>query len=417
VAGIVSGLFAGRSGIESHGVAIAVLADNIANSNTVGYKASRADFTDLLSQSLGGVGGGAVTGNGSTISSITPIFNQGTFEFTGRGLDVAIDGVGFFVLGNESGRFYARAGNFRVGTDGTLLNQNGLPVLGFPSDGSAGLQPLNVNAVSQANVLTRSAQVSGNLDASSPITAVPGAGSTFAELNNAAAFSTFVEVFDSLGASHTVTLFYFHTAASTWEVNAYVDGGEIAGGTAGIPSQIGTAELTFNNAGLRTAVGDPDMTANATWINGSAASDIDITFNPYTQFSAPSSVNSISQDGNGVGNIVSISVEADGTLFAQLDNGLTSSVGRLALATFANPEGLRRAGDSLYAETSATGEPVIGTPGSGRFGSTQSGALELSTADIADDFIKLISLQRGFQGSSRIISSIDDLLNEIINLA
>lgn len=417
MASIVNGLFAGRAGIQSHGSAISVLADNIANANTIGFKAARPDFTDLLAESVGG-SSGATVGNGSQVSSITQIFNQGTFEFTGRGLDVAIDGDGFFIVGEGSGRFYSRAGNFQVRSDGVLVNQTGLPVLGFPSNGSSGLQELNVNSITQANIATNSATITGNLDASSDVEAVPGGTPTFTELNDAAKFSTFVEVFDSLGESHTVTVFFFHTddSPATWEVEAYVDAGEV-GGTAGEPSQIGTATLNFDDDGQLTTGTDPVLAAAAAWSNGSAASAIDMTFDPFTQFSAPSAISSISQDGQGVGNIVSLSVEADGTLFAQLDNGLTTSIGQIALATFANNEGLRRAGNSLYVESAASGEPVVGTPDTGKFGATEAGALELSTADIADDFIKLISYQRGFQGSARIITSIDDLLSEIINLA
>ncbi len=414
---IVNGLFAGRAGIQSHGAAISVLADNIANSNTTAFKSARPDFTDLLAASIGGSSGSVAAGNGSAVSSVTPIFNQGTFEFTGRGLDVAIEGDGFFIVGENSGRFYSRAGNFQVRNDGLLVNQNGLPVLGFPSDGSSGLQSLNVNAVSQSNVSTTSVSLTGNLDASAPVVASPG-GTDFTALNNAAAFSTFVEVFDSLGASHTVTMFYFHTnsATRTWSVEAYVDAGEV-GGVDGNAQLLGSTTLTFDANGAQTTPLTP-ITMTPAWDNGSsAATNIDINFDPYTQFSAPSAVNSISQNGQGVGNIVSLSVEADGTLFAQLDNGLTSSIGTVALATFANPEGLKRSGASLYTETSASGEPVVGTPGTGKFGSTESGALELSTADIAEDFIKLISYQRGFQGSSRVITAIDELLNEIINLA
>ncbi len=419
MAGIVNGLFAGRAGIQSHGTAIAVLADNIANSNTVAYKASRANFTDLLSQSIGGGGGSATAGNGSQVISVTPIFTQGTFESTGRGLDVAIDGDGFFVLGQGSGRFYSRAGNFSISTDGILINQNGLSVLGFPADGAGGLEELNVNNISQANIDTTAATITGNLDASTtPNATLPAAGSSFSTLFNEAEYFTNVDVFDSLGAQHSLTFFFFHTDDGEWTAQAYVNGEDVTGGTAGEPEQVGSdLVMTFDGSGVRTSFSAPDMTLAPVWNNGSETGDIEVNFDPFTQFSAPSSISSISQNGKGVGNIVSVSVQSDGTLFAQLDNGLTTSIGTVALATFANAEGLSRSGDSLYTESANSGEPVIGTPGSGKFGSTQSGSLELSTADIADDFIKLISLQRGFQGSARVITSIDDLLNEIINLA
>lgn len=418
MAGINSGLFAARAGISSNGLAISVLADNITNANTTGYKASRADFSDMLSSSLGAKSGGGVTvGQGSQVQAVTQIFNQGAFEFTGRGLDLGIAGNGFFILSNDGQRLYTRAGNFKVDSDGFLLDQNGFQVQGFPTGGAGGLEALNVNSVSQSSAQTSAVTIAGNIDATSTNTTIPTPppALTFSALSNAASFSTFVDVFDSLGAKHTVTVYFYKTAASTWTARGYVDAGEV-GGTAGDPSQIGTAAITFDSSGQRTSVPAADWTATPAWSNGASSDPISFLFDPLTQFAAPSAINSITQDGTGVGNVVSFSVGSDGALFASLDNGETTSVGTIALANFANPEGLSRNGNSVYAATSSSGDAIVGTPDTGRFGSIQSGALELSTADIADDFVKLIQLQRGFQGSSRLIGTINDLLSEIVNL-
>lgn len=427
---IIDGLFAGRAGIQSHGTAISVLADNIANANTVGYKASRPDFTDLLAGAAGGAG--AITvGSGSQLNSVTQIFNQGTFEFTGRGLDLAVDGNGFFVVEDQGGtgaRYYSRAGNFSVDPDGNLLNQNGFNVMGFATGGGGGLTALNVNQRSSTSVNTNTITVSGNLDASQPIIAAPAAQPTTYTALSGANFSTFVDVFDTLGGSHTLTTYFFHTAANNWTAQTYVDGGDIDVGTAGVPVLMGSVNLVFNSSGSKTtppiaSAQDyfASMTAShlpvAHWANGSADSNIAINLEPFTQFSSASNISSISQDGTGGGSVVSFSVENDGSLIAQLDNGQTSTIGTIALSTFANVEGMKRVGDSLYKESTTSGEPVIGSPGAGTFGQIAAGSLELSTSDIASDFIKLISFQRGFQGSSRVITSINDLLNEIINLA
>ena len=418
---IIDGLFAGRAGIQSHGTGISVLADNIANANTTGFKYSRADFADLVAGNLSG-GSSLVPGSGSQVNSITPVLTQGTFEFTGRGLDAAIDGQGYLVVQDTSGgsRYYTRAGNLQIDTEGNLLNQNGYQVLGFPSSGAGGLQALNVNNRATGSVDTGNVTIGGNVDASTPLLTggAPAIDeSSFATLNDDAEFSTFLDVFDSLGGQHTVTVYFFHTAANSWTARGYVDGGDITAGTAGVPTQVFSSTLAFDNAGQRTAVGSPDATATPAWANGSATGSIGFTFSPFTQFSSSSSISNISQDGTGTGNVVGFQIEGNGSVFAQLDNGQTASIGIVALAAFANPEGLRRVGGSLYSETTAAGEPVIGRPNTGNFGSIESGALELSNADIASDFIKLISLQRGFQGSSRIITNINDLLNEIVNLA
>mgnify|MGYP000744664401 CR=1 FL=1 len=420
--GILEGLFTGRAGIQAHGTAMAVLADNIANANTPTFKQSRADFSDLLAGSLGGAAASNAAGSGSQILHVTQILTQGTFEFTGRGLDVGIDGAGFFLVqdvGGSNARYYTRAGNFTTDSDGYLLNQNGFRVLGFPVNGAGGLESLNVNERSGGSIGTSSVTISGNLDASSATEAVPGGTPSFAELNNAAKFSTFLDVFDSLGGTHTVTTYFFHTASNTWEARSYVDGGQVIGGTLGEPFQVGSAAaMNFESDGSRTTTDPhPDITGSPPWNNGSSASPIEINLDPFTQFSASSAIQAISQDGTGGGRVTGFTVESNGNLFAQLDNGQTASIGIVALASFANPEGLQRAGASLYQTTSETGEPVVGRPDTGTLGSLKANSLELSTSDIAADFIKLISLQRGFQANSRIITTVNQLLNDNIQLA
>lgn len=444
---IANGLFAGRAGINSHGIAIAVLGDNISNSNTTGFKAGRADFADLLAGNLGGGAGGLAVGSGSQVKSVKQIFSQGTLEFTGRGLDMAIDGNGFFVVQDPSGgRYYTRAGNFIVDKDGDLLDQNGFQVLGFPAT-KQGIQPMSVRSFTQTDIRTQNVTVSGNLDAGA-VGSNSGtfpASPTFTQLNDPTLtdFQIPVDVFDGLGGKHAVNLFFAKDSSWTptpaqiaagqstrWMVRAYVDGEEVQGGTAGVPVQLGgTGTMYFADDGSRTlpVVGTP-VIANATlpstapltgrWANGAPSSDgVNFNLEPFTQYDNTSLVNSVSQDGKGAGNVINFSVQADGTLFAQLDNGTVTSIGRLAMANFSNPEGLERRGNALFVQSNASGEPVVGRPKSGQFGAIQAGALELSTSDIAADFIKLITLQRGFQGSSRIITSINDLLNEVINLA
>ena len=323
-------------------------------------------------------------------------------------------------------RLYTRAGNFKVDPNGNVLNQDGLRVLGFPANGAGGLEALNINNRTAADVSTTQVDITGNLDATVPIS-VPPATVTFANLNNDAAFSTFVDVFDSLGGEHTITTYFFRTGNNTWTVQAYVDGGEVnaVGAAAGVPFLIGqNVGMTFGADGGRAAPPPPDdiLAQNGganpfQWSNGAADPNIAINFDPFTQFSSPSTIASIFQNGTGSGSPIGFNVEIDGTLFAQLDNGQRAVVGTVALVAFANAEGLQRLGGSLYSDTSSSGEPVVGTPNVGQFGAIQPGALELSTADIAADFIKLISLQRAFQGSSRLVTNVDDLLNEIINLA
>ncbi|RME58404.1 MAG: flagellar hook protein FlgE [Candidatus Dadabacteria bacterium] len=433
MASILNGLFSGRAGISSHGVAISVVSDNISNSSTIAFKTSRAEFSDLIA---GSQITGRIIGSGSSVNKITRIEEQGTLEFTNRPLDLAIDGSGYFIVADGATRYYTRAGNFKVNSAGYIVDQNGFSVLGFPSDGTGSLQPINVNNVSQGTVKTSEVTISGNLNASadiltngsSDIPTVSNAGSTtstttYADLSDVAAFSTVVDVFDSLGESHTVTFFFFHTASNTWVVNGYVNSEEVdpTGSATGLPRLIGSATLTFSSDGTRSntpSSGSQDIEATIPWNNGSTTTDtIDFTFDPFTQFSAPSAIQAITQDGKGIGSVTSISVDASGNIFALLDNGQTSTIATIGMATFANAEGLDRVGNNLLQESTESGEPVIGSPGKGNFGSIQSGSLELSTVDLASEFIKIVTLQRGFQASSRIITTINQLLNEIIQLA
>ncbi|HMO18558.1 MAG TPA: flagellar hook protein FlgE [Oligoflexia bacterium] len=420
---IIDGLFSGRSGIQAHGTAISVLADNIANQNTVGFKAARADFVDLLAGSLGG-GGATSTGSGSAVKTITRVLTQGTFEFTGRGLDVGIDGNGFLLVRDTAGTtYYTRAGNLSVDADGLLRDQNGLLVLGYSANGSGAITPLNVTDRVAGDIATSRIALGGNLNSDTPVTAPLAAGATYAELNDAAGFAYSFTAFDSLGGQHNMRAYFFKTDAATrtWTARVYVDGGDVTTAppsTPGIPVLVGTVPLVFGNNGQLTTPTDAIQNSIAiNWSNGAAPSTLQLDFARFTQYSSPSNIDSSAQNGTGSGSVVGYSVSPDGSLEAQLDNGQRALVGTIALASFANSEGLRRVGNSLFAQSRASGEPIIGSPNVGTFGRLESGALELSTSDLASDFIKLISLQRGFQGSSRVVGSISDLLNEVVNLA
>ncbi len=432
---IVNGLFAGRSGIASHGAAIAVVGDNISNSSTIGYKASRAEFEDLIA---GEGGGGKTIGSGSSLAAVTTVFEQGTFEFTGRPLDLGIAGNGFFVVAKDDQRFYTRAGNFKVNSAGFVVNQNGLAVLGFPANGSGALEPINVNSIEQSSVATTEIVMAGNVNAAATAiasTSIPTTGSpgptppwttpttTFADINAQAAYSQAIDVFDSLGKSHTLTVFFFKTGSTApqYTVKLYAKNEEVdttPGTFTGYPREVGSTTLSFGGDGQRTGtVPASDITSNISWNNGANASSIDISLNPFTQYSAQSTILSISQDGKGIGAVTDISISDQGVISAKLSNGQSATAGTIGLANFSSPEGLNRLGFSLLAKSTTSGEPIVGRPGSGTLGTVKSGSLELSTTDIASEFVRMITLQRGFQASSRIITTINSLLNEIIQLA
>lgn len=426
---IINGLFSGRSGIASHGNAIAVIGDNLSNASTIGYKSGRAEFADLVA---GGQTSGKIVGSGSTTSAVSTIFQQGTVEFTGRNLDLAIDGNGLFTVQRGQQRFYTRAGNFKVDSEGFMVDQNGYYVLGFPANGTGSMERVNINTVSQDTVRTTAVAISGNVDANAAVTGgIPAVSTppsqvlstTYSQLNTAAEFSTVVDVFDSLGGQHTVTVFFFKTATNQYVGRAYVNSDDVDPNTnfPGLPRQIGSVTMNFAADGSRSnppATGTPDFSFAVPWNNGSSTTaNIEFTFVPFTQFASASNILSVTQDGKGIGTVGNLSVEADGTIFALLSNGQAATIGTIGLSNFANNEGLTRIGNNLLAQSPSSGEPIIGSPGSGSFGTINAGSLELSTVDIADNFVKLITLQRGFQANSRIITTINQLLNEIIQLA
>lgn len=430
---IISGLFAGRSGIASHGSAISVAGDNIANSSTPGFKAFRAEFENIIA---GNGVLGRQYGSGSTIAAVAMLFDQGTLEFTGRPLDLGISGNGYFVLAKGDQRFYTRAGNFKVDSSGFVVNTNGLAVLGFPTNGSGALEPLNMNTIEQSVIQTTNVTIAGNANASATLVAsasIPDPGTavpptiTYADLNEVAEYSTVVDVFDSLGERHPVTMFFYHTGVNEYTIRAYVNNEDVdpvlpppATGLTGYPRFIGERVINFSGDGQRNpapVAGTPDFTATIDWSNGADDSVIDFTFTPLTQFSSQSNILSITQDGTGVGAVQGVSVGADGKIIALLSNGEQNILGQLALASFSNQEGLSRLSGNIFSASTASGAPVVGRADSGALGAIKSGTLELSTVDIASEFVKIITLQRGFQASSRIITTINQLLNEIIQLA
>jgi flagellar hook protein FlgE len=437
---IINGLFAGRSGITSHGLAISVIGDNLSNANTVGFKAARAEFEDLVAS---GQATGRIIGSGSQVARVSRLFSQGTLESTGRQLDLAIAGNGFFILSKGSQRFYTRAGNFRLDNEGFIVSQNGLKVLGYSANGSGMLEPININSFnSNTDIYTTSVRVSGNLNANEPIipaatlaalnAGTPIAGSstpgttTYAQLANAAAYSTVFEVFDSLGQSHTITAFFFRTGVNQYTVQFYVNAEEVTGsppGDAGLPRRLANSGgtdwdivLDFTGSGQLSSSSETSLTVQIPWSNGSNPSTIELNFQDFTQFASPSNIGSIFQNGKGVGVIGSISISSDGQIYALLTNGQSARIGTIALANFSNPEGLARVGNNLLIQTPESGEPIFGLPARGTFGSLESGRLELSNVDMADQFVKLIIFQKGYQASSKMISSINQLLSELMQL-
>ena len=411
---------AGLSGLNANGAYLSVIGNNLANINTVGFKASSVTFMDLVSQTMGGSSQNPMQiGLGVTTGSISPIFSQGALANTKEATNVAIQGGGFFVVRGSGGNSYTRAGNFTFDSDGKLVTPDGNFVQGYTT----------VNATTGAIVTTGSP---GDIRVPPGVLRAPVATTTIrtqTNLNAAAAVgdthTAAVQIYDSLGQPHVATILYTKTAASTWSYEVTVPTTE-ATGTAGTvlgTTQIGAAgTVTFNGTGaLLTPIADVVLAGPTTWVNGATAAPVtwdlfDGTTASLTSYTATSTNSSISQNGSAAGQIDNVSITSDGTIMATFGAGQQVAVAQLALATFNNPKGLLKLGSSKYGESQAAGIANVGTAGSGGRGSLVGSALEGSNVDIAQEFTQMILAQRGYQANSKTITVSDELMQDTLNL-
>ncbi len=428
--GISSALYSGVSGLNTNSTAMSVIGNNLANTNTVGFKGARTVFADLLSSTVNGSGGTSQVGRGVGMSKVDNLFSQGTFESTESGLDVAIEGEGFFMLqqpGDDT-TYYTRAGAFRFNDEGYLVNPEGLRVQGKGYDVNGDLiagdptdiQVLNTGLI--AGNVTSTVTLNTNLDASSTI--IPAA--TLFDYTNTTTFnySSSTQVFDTLGNPHLLTTYFrkqdptaggadntwdWYWTAETSEVPP-VPFGQIAPGAAPAGNITFTPEGVLDPLTLPTGTTIPALD----WVNGTTPTAIDITFDT-TQFNSESAVISQEQNGFGAGNLTSVDIDEDGIIIASYSNGEQTRIASLVLAKFGNRNGLELAGSNLYKETSASGVPRTGLPGS-ELGKVFTNSLEQSNVDMGTEFVKMITVQRGFQANSKIITTVDELLGELINL-
>jgi flagellar hook protein FlgE len=412
-------MMSGREGITAHGQAISVVGDNIANSNTTGFKESRVEFADLFSDGNDGnqVDTLPSSGNGVMVKEVRQIYVGGSIESTGRELDVGIDGNGFFILGSEANPTYTRAGNFSIDGTGQLVNSDGLPVLGFPA-GSTALAPLNFANLNVTGTATTAGSISGILDARQPISTPPTNPTSFSQIKAAGGFPTSLTAYDSLGASHDINLYYFRTADNTWTANAYVDGSEV-GGTEGQPTLIGSTTLTFQSDG---SIAEADKAAatlqaqNIAWGAGAAPGNIALDLSGFSQYAATATISSNTQNGAAIGNVSGYSIGEDGKVEAILDSGTRRLIGTIQLADFNNRDGLERAGSNSFRPSGDVGALDPGAPGSGVYGGLRGGSLERSTVDLSSQFVDLVLYQRGYQANSQTITAVNQLIQNTIGM-
>jgi flagellar hook protein FlgE len=401
------------SGLAANSTALDVVGNNLANLNTQGFKTDRVNFEDVMGQTVGD----AQIGAGTATPSTSKQFAQGSIQTTQGAFDAAIQGSGFFVLTNKAGAtLYSRAGNFHVDGDGFLVSATGERVQGWSaSNGALDLTgatgDISVTALaSQPPTETTKMTLGLNLDA--------GAA-------NNDTFSTPVQVVDSLGVTHTLTFKFTKTAANAWDYEIFIPGEDVTGGTAGTPQSLTTGSLTFDDHGALTdpAAGAP-VEIKTTGGLASGAADLDINWSLYdandvplvTQYAQASAASQSSQDGIQAAQVTDLRFGDGGALIASYSSGAQVAVAQLALASIGNPDTMTSVGNNNYQLGAQTLTPSVGMPETGTRGKIFGGSLEASNVDLAREFTNLIVYQRGYQANSKVITTMDQLTQVVLNM-
>jgi flagellar hook protein FlgE len=405
-------MFAAISGLKNHQTFMDVVGNNIANVNTTGFKESRVTFQDILSQTVRGASGpqnglGGVNpeqvGLGTLIAGIDTIQTQGTLQSTGKLTDMAIQGDGYFVMSDGKQQFFTRDGSFDLGIDGTLVNpSSGMHVEGWMPDPTTGkintaAPPANITIPIGAGMVGKastSLTVNGNLDSNN-------AGGA------AAQYPLSTTIYDSLGNAVPVTLTFQKTAADTWSYTAGPGPAITGGGT-----------ITFDGTGKVLSGGTGTLSASftGTAAGPSTPQSVKIDLTQLTQLASTPSSLSANTDGASAGTLTSFTVGEGGDITGVYSNGYKQTLGQMALASFSNPGGLTKAGGNVFSSSANSGTPNSGTPNTAGRGTIATGFLEGSNVDLAQQFTNMIMAERGFQANSRVITTSDEILQDLVNI-
>lgn len=424
---VIKAMYSGVSGLQAESNALSIVGENVANTNTVGYKRSRVSFEDVLG---GAVGGNNIGGGGVKMGRTQQIFAQGALVTTGQATDVALSGDGFFVVkgvvAGVDGTYFTRAGQLTIRNDGQLVNPGGMAVQGYGSNGdgtfSSSTGPIQLSVAQLPPRITSELTITANLDAAATVPPAFNAQDPGGTSN----LSTSMTVYDSLGKSHTVDVYFRNNGGNNWEMHALAKGEDVVGGTPGQNVEIATGSIGFTSTG---ALQSFNVTNGGTVSFIGAAPNQALSFDMgspiaaggtglggTTQFASPSAVSAQTQDGYASGDLAGIKIDGDGVVSGVYSNGQTVAAGKLAVAKFRSNDGLGRAGHNLWVATRDSGEAALGVVGTGGRGSVVSGALEQSNVDVAEQFVDLIAHQRAFQANSKTITTADEMLQELMTI-
>ena len=398
------------SGLDAATADLRTVSNNIANASTVGFKSSRAEFGDVYAVSAQGIASNAI-GSGVRLQKVAQQFKQGNVEFTDKNLDLAINGQGFFALSDNGGLAYTRAGDFSVNKNGYVVDPKGRRLQVFP----AGTKPGTFNTGSLSDLQLASTLGAPNatsnvtLGLNLPATATPPTTTPFNPADPSSyTTSTAITMYDSLGTAHTATTYYLKTTTpNQWTTYLYIDGNQVT--TGGNPS----ATLQFDSSGRLVSPATGKITYDADSTTGITPI---LDYSNTTQYGTSFAVNSLTQDGFAPGRLSGINIDGTGVVQARFTNGQSQDLGQVALANFANPEGLQQLGDTSWGETFGSGPRLLGQAGTASFGNLQSGALEGSNVDLSKQLVNMIIAQRNFQANAKVITTANAITQTIINI-
>ncbi|NIY46975.1 flagellar hook protein FlgE [Cedecea colo] len=414
------------SGLNAAATNLDVIGNNIANSATYGFKAGTASFADMFA--------GSKVGLGVKVAGITQDFNDGTTTSTGRGLDVAISQSGFFRLVDDNGSvYYSRNGQFQLDENRNLVNMQGMQLTGYPATGTPptiqqGANPvgLSVPNTLMAAKTTTSAAMQINLNSTDSVPTKTPFDATDSDTYNKKGSVT---VYDSQGNAHDENIYYVKTADNKWDV--WTQDSSVANSKA-----TQTAVMNFDDNGNLKSVNNyvkdsadptklvegaantqPQIDITTGTVNGANPATFSLSFlNSMQQNTGSNNIVATSQNGYKPGDLVSYQINDDGTVVGNYSNEQTQLLGQIVLSNFANPEGLASQGDNVWAATNSSGVALLGTAGTGNFGSLTSGALESSNVDLSKELVNMIVAQRNYQSNAQTIKTQDQILNTLVNL-
>jgi flagellar hook protein FlgE len=398
------------SGLTASNSALDITSNNIANSNTIGFKSSDAEFADVYSSGAVNLNN-STAGEGVRLVTAAQQFTQGNVSTTSGALDLAISGNGFFTLNGPNGNVFTRNGQFSEDANGNVVSATGQFLQVYPPLANGGfntgaLQNLNLNTAQSAPVQTTTGNVILNLPSNA---AVPTQAPFNPANSNSYTQSTSTTVYDSLGNSFPATFYFSQTATpDQWSVNLTINGTVV-----GAPQT-----LTFSNTGAQTLPANGTLTfAGFAPPDGAKAMTVGFDFGKTTQYGTQFGVTSITQNGYTTGQLSTVSIDPSGVVSAVYTNGRSTQLGQLAIANFPNPQGLQQLGNTNWAQTFTSGTVVQGTANSAGFGSVQSGALESSNVDLTTELVNMITEQRAFQANAQVITTADQMSQTVIGIA